>query len=217
MKTIKQGRRHSLLLYKRSLDRLWMPIFPIGLLIGGWIWFSGKYWEGIGYIPSVPSPYDLLLYVALFASFAFTLFAWVARNLAYVQAKSDHLRIVTPFLAVKVSYRRVQRVHPAKLIQLFPPDKTRGSLSSLLSPYYGSTAIAVETKGYPLSPVLLRLFLGRQMFLPTTQGFVLLVSDWMALTTEIDSLQGAWRQKQNRPRQAAHPSMGLLKNLNKKR
>jgi hypothetical protein len=41
----------------------------------------------------------------------------------------------------------------------------------------------------------LRLFLPRVMFSTQTKGLVLLVKDWMALSTELESYMGVWLQK----------------------
>jgi hypothetical protein len=212
----KKGRRHSLLLYKRSLDQKWMPIFPIGLIIAAGVWFSGKYWSGIGYIPPVPDPYDIILIVIALIIFAYTGFALLTRGMAYVQPRADHIRLVTPFLTIKISYRRVRRVLTSNMTRIFPPEKVKGSLRKLLSPYYDHTAIILELKGYPISPALLRFVLGSYIFHPETEGLVFMVPDWMALSTEIDSFRGVWGQAQTRTGANSSQTYKLLESLRKK-
>jgi hypothetical protein len=211
----KQGRKHALVLYKRALDRLWMPMFSIALLLGAALWLSGRYWEPVGYIPAITEPYDILIYLVIVFSLVFTIYAVIARSLAYVQAKNDHLYLFTPLLALKISYRRVKRTGLATIGQIFPAQSTRRSIRSIVEAYDGRTSVILELKGYPVARVLLHLLLGRSMLLPNTQGLVLLVNDWMEFSTELDSLQGSWRQAQSRPAGEAHPGYNLLQNLRK--
>jgi hypothetical protein len=210
----KRSRRHRLLLYKEAVDRMWMPIFPVGLLLSGWIFFSGKYWPNIGFIPGTPPPYDFIIYFTIVLIFALTITGWIIRGMAYVQAMKDHLRVVTPFLAVKVSYRRILRTYPSQMKQIFKPGSAKKSVRYAVEPYDGETVLVIELKGYPLSRGLLRFFLGEYMLLPEGEGLVLFVSDWMDLSTDIESLQGEMKHTQSRAGQAA--SAGLLQSLHKK-
>lgn len=113
--------------------------------------------------------------------------------MAFVQARQDHLRLITPFLMLRISYRRVRSVHPADLQQLYPPAKANWSQQNYLAPLYTKTALVVELQGYPMSPTILRLFLAPQMLLQQTPGLVLLVPNWMALSTEVDTLRSIWQ------------------------
>jgi hypothetical protein len=121
--------------------------------------------------------------------------------MAYTQAHQDHLSIVTPFLNLKISYRRIRSIHPSLLQQVFPKENAKWAENSFLQPFYGKTAMVVEIRNYPMSPRLLRLFFPRYMFSPRSPGFLLLVPDWMKFSTEIDSLRGNWMQSQKLNRQ----------------
>lgn len=127
-----------------------------------------------------------------------SLFAFFSRWMAYAQAHNDHLRIVTPFLNLKISYRRIRRIHPTLVQQVFSKESARWAETSFLEPFYGKTALIIEVNGYPMSPMLLRFFLPRYIFSPLSPGFVLLVPDWMKFSTEIDSLYGNWLQNQKK-------------------
>ncbi len=184
----KKGRRFTLLIYKRVMDRLWAATLVLGLLLAG-VW-----WQAIGgwFIPlSIVT--ETWVYMAALVVLLFSIFALLARRMGFVQAYADHLRLVTPFLRLKVSYRRVRSVHLAEFSKLFPPNQTGWAEQRLLMPFYGQTAVLVELYEYPLSPGVLRFFLPRQMFHPQMTGLVLMVDDWMALSTEIDSLFGDWQ------------------------
>jgi hypothetical protein len=87
-------------------------------------------------------------------------------------------------------------VHPTLVQQLFPPGESSWAQRSFLEPFYGKTAVVIELHGYPMSPALLKLFLPAQMFSPQFTGFVILVPDWMKMSTELDSFYGAWLQTQ---------------------
>jgi hypothetical protein len=108
---------------------------------------------------------------------------------------------VTPFLNLKVAYRRIRSIHPALLQQIFPKESARWAETSFLEPFYGKTAIIIEVRGFPMNPSLLRLFLPRYMFSPMTSGFVLMVPDWMKFSTELDTLRGNWLHNQKMSRQ----------------
>ena len=176
------------------MDRLWKATLVLGLLL------AGLWWQALidVFIPIDP-PYDYWVFVAALLVLGFTLFALLARNMSYVQAFPDHLRIVTPFLRLKVSYRRVLSVRAAEFYKLFPPQKANWATRRILAPYYRETVIIAELKAYPLPHGLLRLFFSPQMFYPQTRGFVFTVSDWMALSTEVDSFRGEWGGSQRVP------------------
>jgi hypothetical protein len=198
-KPAKKGLRHPLLLYRRTMDRVAEYAFILGIFLavaGGWpllkesfIWgYSSNIW---------------LLGVALL-SFAISVFAYLTRLAAYVQATDSTLKVVTPFIRLKISYRRIQSVHPVLFQQLFPPDELNWADRFYLSAFNGKTALLAELHGYPINPAILRLFWSAQMFSPQSPGLVILVSDWMQLSTELDSFYGSWLQGQgprNKPSQ----------------
>ena len=198
MKALKRGRRHPLLIYRRTMDRLWTATLTLGMILLAlwtWTWFS---------------PMRLLyaqesnwLIAAACVLLTFTAFAFFGRKVAYVQVYSDHLRLVTPFLRTHISYRRIYKAHPAEFKRLYPPTKASWAQDRLLSPFYGKTAVVLELKGYPLPRFLLKLFLAPQMFLPQGDGLVLLVPDWMAFSTELDSFRGRWVGRRSHKQQTA--------------
>jgi hypothetical protein len=111
--------------------------------------------------------------------------------------------VSTPFLRFRISFRRMRSVYPVLVQQLFPKEEAKWTERNFLEPFYGKTALVMELKGFPLNPVLLRLFLPAQMFSPRTTGFVIIVPDWMKLSTELDSFHGAWLQRESLRRREA--------------
>lgn len=193
----KSGKRHPLLFYRRAMDRLWVATFFLGLILGVvWLWF---WWSDV---PLISPGNETWLLAGSVAALAFAIFAFFSRRVAYVQPHRDHLRLVTPFLRINISYRRVRSVHPAGFQQLFPPAKASWAQRSFLEPFYGRTAVVVELTSYPMSPLLLRFFLAPQMFSPQSAGFVFLVPDWMEFSTELDTFRSTKAQSQpsKRPR-----------------
>jgi hypothetical protein len=191
MSNKKAGRRQTLLLYERMMDRLWRVTLPLGLLMLAW-W----YWGGSIFFAQLNPPIDIITLCCAIALIFFSFFFIVTRRMGYVQAREDHLRMVTPFINLKISYQRVRSIHPVNFVQIFPIKETSWSQRRFLEPFYGKTALALELTKLPLSRSFLSLFFGPQTFLPTSTGFVLLVDDWMELSTDIDSRIGNWRQNQ---------------------
>jgi hypothetical protein len=98
----RRGKRYPLLLYTRMLDRWWPALFLIGLgtMSLAWPFYSDLFtrltapWRwmtmvGVGGLVTAASVLMLLM-----------------RSSAYVQPFQDHLRLVTPFLRMRISYRR---------------------------------------------------------------------------------------------------------------
>jgi hypothetical protein len=139
---------------------------------------------------------DTWLLMAAFLAFGLCLFAFLSRLFAYVQVREGYLLVATMFLRLKISYRRLLSLHPVLLQQLFPPEALSWAQRNYLEPFYGKTALVVQLRAYPMAPAFLRFFLPAQMFSPRSTGIVLLVSDWMKLSTEFDSIHGAWLQTQ---------------------
>jgi hypothetical protein len=200
MKSRKSGNRYPLLLYRRVMSRLWAAALVLGILLlvaWGWEWFYPT--------PLLEGGDNIWLAVAGLVSLAFALFAFFGRNMAYVQPRRDHLRLVTPFLRLNISYRRVRNSHPAEFTQLFPPNEASWAQRNLLDPFYGKTSVVVELTAFPMNPRLLRFFLAPQMFSPHSKGLVFLVPDWMEFSTDLDSFHGAWMQTQKRAQRPVTP------------
>ncbi len=193
MKRKRKTSRHTLLLNKRMMDRLLLPSFVLGALLG-FIWWWSTFMDTT-IVENANNPW---IAISAFVALSFTFVAFFTRRMAYVQAYNTHLQIVTPFLRFNISYQRIRNTHPADFHQLFPPNRSSWAQSRFLDPFYGMTAVIVELHSFPISPRLLRLFLPNQMFSKNTDGLVLLVPEWMKLSTDIDTHRGVWLQKQGR-------------------
>jgi hypothetical protein len=177
----KVGRRYTLVMYTHMLNRWWPPVLTLGLalLALAWIvyWWGFEDWRWLG-LASVGGV------VFLVAVFLFTI-----RKLAYVQLYSDHIRLVTPFLRINISYRRIRRTSSANMGALFPPKSISKWRQDILEPLAKMTALVIELNGYPISQTVLKFFLSPFFFKDKTPHFVILVQDWMRFSTDLDTLR----------------------------
>jgi hypothetical protein len=141
-------------------------------------------------------------------------FFLVIRQVAYVQAFPGYLKFVTPFLRLNISYKRIHKTTPAEMRQLFPPQSMSSWMRDIFSPLASQTALVLELKGYPISPVILRMFLSRFFFKDKTPHLVILVNDWMKLSSELDSLKSGIDP--NPPPARKQQSNSILSRLPKK-
>lgn len=190
MRSSNSGQRHVLLIPKRTMNRLWKWTFVLSLVlaIAGWL-------DQTGHLDPDLFPYPRLVFISTVLSFLIFLFAFLTRHMYYVQAHPDHLRISTPFLRLKISYRRLRAAQPLDLRRLYRPSELTWAEKRALSPFLKKTSLSVKLTSFPLSPAFLRLFLPKVMFLPGGQGLLLVVEDWMKLSTEIDTFSTSWQQK----------------------
>jgi hypothetical protein len=177
----KGGHRYPLVIYTRMMDRWWSPIFVLGLALLGLAWalyswdFEDWRWlvfASIGVLCVFLGP--LLL---------------VFRKGAYIQPSSDHFRLVTPFLRLNVSYKRFLRASSVNVGSLFPPNSVPKWQAEIIQPIAKMTAVVIELRAYPMSQSVLRAFLSPLFFKDKTPHFVILVDDWMKLSTEIESMR----------------------------
>lgn len=208
------GHRHRLLLYTFMLNRWWRATLAIGLtmLIQA---------AGLGGLPLLLPRFPFLWVpdwkLWLFAGaggFALlvTLFFFLIRKAAWVQPFEKHLRVVTPFMRLNISYRRFRQTYSADMLRLFPIKKARGWRRDVLEPLVGRTVFVIEMNAFPLPRWALRIFLSPLFFPDRTARLALLVPDWLALSTEVDGFFSTYQQAL-RPAIEQHSASGLLTGL----
>src|SRR5262249_33424628 len=151
----KAGKRYPLLIYTRMLDRWWPAVFFLGLAVMALAW--PLYTD-----PFLHSAQPWRWQAALACGGALVLVALIMllmRRSAYVQPLSDHLRLVTPFLRMNISYRRIHRVVSASMAGLFPPKSISGWRREILEPLAHRTALVLELNAMPMPAATLRFFL----------------------------------------------------------
>ncbi len=207
MKAKTRGQRYVLLLYQRSMDGIWPAALFLGLLL-----MAGWYFSGL-LLPDLTQFGDAALFIGGIVALAIAVFTLVSRNAAHVQPFADHFRIVTPFLRLKVSYRRVTNVRATQLQALFSPQKLSGGERSYLEPFLGATIVVVDLSEYPFNQRSMRMFLPKQFFSPERKGLVLVIRDWMGLSQELDHFNQEWRQSQLRKQNRPTSGYSILSNL----
>jgi hypothetical protein len=190
----KAGRRYTLVMYTHMINRWWPPVLALGLALLALAWivygwgFEDWRWLTLAVVGGI---------VLLGSIFLFTI-----RKLAYVQLYSDHIRLVTPFLRINISFKRIRRTNSASMGSLFPPKSISKWRQDILEPLAKMTALVVELNGYPISQTVLKFFLSPFFFKDKTPHFVLLVQDWMRFSTDLETLRagGADSAPKQRPR-----------------
>jgi hypothetical protein len=192
----KAGRRYPLVIYTHMLNRWWPATLTLSLALFAVAWGVSRTPEG----QTQPFLVDVTMGLGGLA-FVFTFFLFIIRKAAYVQPRSTYLRLVTPFLRINISYRRFRGSTTSEMRVLFPPKSVSGWRREIIAPLASMTAIVINLNGYPVSPVLLRLFLSPFFFKDKTPHIVLLVKDWLRFSTELESMRlGRGKEDKKPPR-----------------
>ena len=178
----KAGKRYPLLIYEHTLSRWWPATLALSIVLFILWWFMPLYkaekeWQ------------DLALLLISAAAFVMTIFIFLMRKAAYVRPYQDHLRLVTPFLRLKISYKRFHKTTVTKMIELFPATGMSSWRFEAMVPLMSKTAIVVDFKSPPMSQKVLRFFLSPFFFKDKSPHLVLLVDNWMRLSSEMESLR----------------------------
>jgi len=177
----KGGHRYPLIIYTHMIDRWWPAMLALGIALLSLTW-ALRSW---GF-----EQWRWLTFASLGAFNIFLgLFLIIIRKAAYVQPFSDHLRLATPLLRLNISYKRFNRTSSANMGTLFPPNSVTKWQINIVQPLAKMTAIVINLSAFPMSQSMLRLFFSPLFFKDKTPHFVLLVSDWMKLSSELESMR----------------------------
>ena len=181
----KTGKRYPLVVYTHMIDRWWPAILLLGLALASlaWPFYHDPFmrlaqpwrWQAMALLGGIVTMFSLVM--VLF------------RTSAYVQPFSDHLRLVTPFLRMNISYRRIRRITSVSMAATFPLKGMSGWKRDTIGPLASMTAVKIELNAYPIHPSALRFFLSPFFFQDKTPHFIVLVKDWMSFATELDSMR----------------------------
>jgi hypothetical protein len=184
-------------MYTRMMDRWWPAVFALALGLFALAWALHSYF------PEPASYWRWMTIAALGGlSLFFSFLLFLVRKAAFVQARSDYLLLATPFLRLKISYKRIRRATSATMAGLFPPSSVSDWRREIIEPLGSRSAVVVELNGYPISQAALRYFLSPFFFKDKTPHFVLLVDDWMRFSAELESMRAGGGVEQPRPRRA---------------
>ena len=203
------GTKFPLVVYQHLLNRWWTPMIAMGLGLFGIAY--GQYMEPLG--PFLPMLWIPLVVIGVL-SILVGIFFLIIRQIAYVQVFPGYLKLVTPFLRLNISSKRIHKTTTVEMRQLFPPKSMSGWMRDIFSPLASQTALIIELKSFPIAPVILRMFLSRFFFKDKTPHFVILVKDWMKFSSELDSMKSGIDL--NPPRERKQQTNSILSRLPKK-
>ncbi|MDY7080134.1 MAG: hypothetical protein SXV54_24905 [Chloroflexota bacterium] len=190
----RNGDRFRLLIYERMWRRWAFPcilIIPASVVL--W-WFAPL-------LSITHVLYRALALAPAVISLIILVFTFMARRLAWVQCRANHLRIQTPFYPLVVSYGRLKEVTPQPFNQVFDPSEEKAARRSWLRPYWHKTVLVAKLSKYPVSKTWLRLWFSPYLLSPSAPGFVFLVEDWMGLSRQMDDFRTAWDTRRAKKRQ----------------
>jgi hypothetical protein len=178
------GHKYPLIVYRHMLNRWWPAMIAIGLgmfalAYSEYITPLGKLLTWRWQLPATVGGLAILIGV----------FFWIIRYFAYVQPLPNSLKLATPFMRLNISYKRFQKTTATEMKYLFSYKKMSGWVRDIFSPLANKTALVIDLNGYPISPVLLRLFLYRFFFKDKTPHLVILVQNWMRFSSELESMR----------------------------
>ena len=207
------GHRHRLVLYTYMLNRwwkytLWIGVILLALAVGLKV-LSGQM---SGYLSLLESDRTLWAlggaggYAVLLSFFLISI-----RKSAYVQPFETHLRLITPFLRMNISYRRIRQASSVEMKHLFPIMKFQGWRRRLMIPLADQTALVLDMRGWPLPHWVLGLFLSPYFFPDKTSRLALLVPKWMDFSMEMEGFRSDWLDAQREP--DSDPTSALLASI----
>ena len=180
------GRKYPLIIYRHMLNRWWPAMIAMGLGM-----FALAYSEYIDPVAQFLSwRWQLLAGIGILAILVGVFFL-VIKQMAYVQPLPGHLKLVTPFIRINISYKRFKRTTTTEMRYLFPYKSLSGWMQDIFSPLASRTAMVIDLNGYPISPFVLRLFLSKFFFKDKTPHLVILVEDWLRFSSELESIRTA--------------------------
>lgn len=177
-------KKYPLIVYQHMLNRWWPAMITLGLGMFGIAY--AEYLEPMA--PFLPWRWQLAGSVGVLAILV-GLFFLIAKQFAYVQPQLHSLKLVTPFMRLAISYKRIRKTTATEMHFLFPKNSMSGWVQDIFAPLSSRTALVIELSGYPVSPRLLRLFLSRFFFKDKTPHLVILVQDWMSFSAELESMR----------------------------
>jgi hypothetical protein len=186
--------RFRLLIYERMWQRWATPCILITLA-------SVVLWLLAPRMPYLYAPFRVLTLVPALMALLILTYAYLARRMAWVRCRPDHLHIQTPLYPLAVSYSRIKGVRPNAFAQVFDPTRQKRTYRDWLSPYWNRTAVVVEVSRYPLDRKWLRLWFNPYLLSPDVAGFVLLVDDWMTLSRQLEDSRTSWETRRMARRQ----------------
>ena len=183
------GTKFKILFVKHSLTRIFRNLLFITVIVWG-IWWTAPYTPGF-----FSPPNDVYLLWAAILFMLLMVLALFLRNRGIIQAKPRFLLIRVPFFRLRIPYERVENVRMVLFKDLYNKKSMSWSQRRFLTYYLPRTVVRINLDKYPISPLLLRIFMPGYLLLPPGKGtgFVIYTKQYLELSTEIDSRLNAAR------------------------
>ena len=183
------GKKYRILFVRHSLTRVFRNLLFVTILILI-LWWVAPYTPGF-----FRPPNDIYYLWAAILFMILMVFALFFRNGSFVQARKKHLVIKAPLIRLRVPYDLVENIRMVVLKDLYDKKTMTWSQRRFLSPYLPRTMVRINLNKYPISPVLIHIFMPGYMILPQDKGkgFVIYTKQYLELSTEIDSRLNAAR------------------------
>jgi hypothetical protein len=187
---MKPGKKHQNLFVTHSMNRIWHRTGAVSILIWG-AWWMAPYAGSF-----LRPPFDLYLQYAGYLCLGVTLLAILLRKRGFVQARARFVRIGGVFFRVRVPYERIDNVRMAVFREVYRGVKLSWPQRRFFKKYYKETVATLIVNNFPLPAFMMRLLLPGYLFLPRGTGFLVLVKDYVAFNTEVDSRLDSARDQQ---------------------
>lgn len=178
------GKKYPLIVYQHMLNRWWPAMITMGLVMFAFAY--DEYTDPLA--PFITWRWQLAAAVGVLAILVGLAFL-IIKHVAYVQPLPNYLKLVTPFMRINISYKRIRKTAVTEMHYLFPKNSLSGWMQDIFAPLATRTALVLELSSYPVSPKLLRMFLSRFFFKDKTPHLVILVKDWMSFSAELESMR----------------------------
>jgi hypothetical protein len=145
-------------------------------------------------------------WLAWWAAFLLIMILWVyyvvMMRRASIQVRDKFLRLQGPVIGYNFSYGRIHSVTSGKMEQHYHFDDLRKGERAIIKPYYSLTCLFIEFSSFPRSVRWRGLWFPRILFGTTRNGLICHVSDWMALSRDIESARShRFARRDNRHRE----------------
>ncbi len=183
---LKAGRRYRLLPQMRfAQSYLGISLTLLLVSAGLFIWNPP--------VLSIMRP--VLLVTAVLGALILTMVVLI-RMTSFVVCEEDGFLLHFPFRSFLVPYAKIRAIRPDAFHRIFPPGQQSSWQQAVMSGVWSRTVIAVDLVELPWPRRELRVWGGKYLLQPGIPGIVLAVEDWIALRSELDQRNTAWRVRQ---------------------
>jgi hypothetical protein len=129
------GHKYPLIVYRHMLNRWWPAMITMGLAL-----FALAYSEYIDPMAQfIAWRWQLFAGVGVLAIMVGVFFI-IIKYLAYVQPLPEYLRLVTPFMRLNISYKRIRKSTTSEMRYLFPYNSLSRWVQDIFAPLANRTA-----------------------------------------------------------------------------